>query len=89
MAAFEGEGVTESCLNRGFSKALAFGVSLLSTALGISLGIGLKLGFLNHLVMSAVVGTSLPLVMMILYPPLERARRLARYRKLEGHLIKP
>ena len=89
MAAFEGEGVTESCLNRGFSKALAFGVSLLSTALGISLGIGLKLGFLNHLVISAVVGTSLPLVMMILYPPLERARRLARYRKLERHLIKP
>ena len=89
MAAFEGEGVAESCLNRGFSKALAFGVSLLSAALGISLGMGLKLGFANQLVMSAVIGTSLPLATMIIYPPLEQARRIARYRKLEGHLIKP
>jgi hypothetical protein len=89
MAAFEGEGVAESCVNRGFSKTLAFGVSLLSAALGISLGIGLKLGFLNQLVMSAVLGTSLPLLTMILYPPLERTRRIAKYRKLEGHLIKP
>jgi serine/threonine protein kinase len=89
MAAFEGEGVAESCLNRGFSKGLAFGVSLLSAALGVSLGIGLKLGFLNQLVMSAVIGTSLPLVLMIIYPPLERAKRLSQYRKLEGKLIKP
>jgi serine/threonine protein kinase len=89
MAAFEGEGVAASCLNRGFSKTLAFGVSLLSAALGISLGIGLKLGFFNQLVMSALIGTSFPLATMILYPPLERARRIARYRKLEGNLIKP
>ncbi len=89
MAAFEGEGVAESCLDRGFSKWLAFGVSLLSAALGISLGIGLKLGFLNQLVMSAIIGTSLPLLLMICYPPFERARRLAKYRKLEGNLIKP
>lgn len=89
MAAFEGEGVAESCLNRGFSKKLAFGVSLLSAALGVSLGIGLKLGFLHHLVMPAVIGTSLPLGMMILYPPLERVRRLSKYRKLEQNLIKP
>lgn len=89
MAAFEGEGVAESCLNRGFSKTLAFGVSLLSAALGISLGIGLKWGFGNQLVMSALIGTSLPLTMMIFYPPLERARRIAKYRKFEEHLIKP
>lgn len=89
MAAFEGEGVAQSCLQRGFSRTLAIGVSLLSTALGISLGLGLKLGFANRLVMSALVGTSLPLANMILYPPLERAKRIANYRKLEGHLIKP
>jgi len=89
MAAFEGEGVTEVCLNRGFSKILAFGVSLLSAALGISLGIGLKLGFFNRPVISAVLATSFPLLTMILYPPLERVRRIARYRKLEGNLIKP
>ena len=90
MAAFEGEGVAASCLNRGFSKTLACGVSILSGALGISLGIGFKLGFFNNLpVMSAVLGTSFPLAAMLLYPPLERARRIANYRKLEGHLIKP
>jgi serine/threonine protein kinase len=89
MAAFEGEGVAQSCLNRGFSKTLAIGVALLSAALGISLGIGLKLGFINSLVMPAVLATSVPLAAMILYPPLERARRLTHYRKLEGHLIKP
>ena len=89
MAAFEGEGVAQSCLNRGFSKTLAVGVALLSAALGISLGIGLKLGFTNNLVMPAVLGTSVPLAAMIFYPPLERARRITHYRKLEGHLIKP
>lgn len=51
---------------------------------------GLKLGFFNNLpVMSATLGISFPLATLILYPPLERARRLANYRKLEGHLIKP
>lgn len=89
MAAFEGEGVAQSCVNRGFSKTLAVGVALLSAALGISLGIGLKLGFINNLVMPAVLGTSAPLAAMILYPPLERAKRITHYRKLEGHLIKP
>lgn len=89
MAAFESEGVAQSCLQRGFSKTLAVGVSLLSTALGIGLGLGLKVGFVNQLVMTAIVGTSLPLATLLVYPPLERARRLARYRKLEAHLIKP
>jgi hypothetical protein len=89
MAAFEGEGVAQSCMNRGFSRTLAFGVSLLSAALGISLGMGLKLGFLNRVIVCAILATSFPLVTMVLYPPLERARRIANYRKLEAHLIKP
>jgi serine/threonine protein kinase len=70
-------------------KRSPFGVSLLSTALGISLGLGFKLGFVHQLVTSAIVGTSVPLATMILYPSLERAKRIANYRKLEGHLIKP
>lgn len=89
MAAFESEGVAQSCLQRGFSKTLAVGISLLSTALGIGLGLGLKLGFVNQLVMTALLGTSLPLVTLLIYPPVERARRIAKYRKFEGHLIKP
>ena len=89
MTAFEGEGVAESCLQRGFSKALAFGISFLAAALGISLGIGLKLGFVNGMVMSAILGTSFPLATLILYPICDRARQIAKYRQLEGHLIKP
>lgn len=89
MAAFEGESITQNCLQRGFSKTLAFWVSLLSAALGISLGIGWKLGFFNALVIFGFWGSSLPLATILLYPPLERARRIAKYRKLEGHLIKP
>ncbi|HAG83700.1 MAG TPA: serine/threonine protein kinase [Cyanobacteria bacterium UBA12227] len=89
MTAFEGEGVAESCVERGFSKTLAFGVSFLSAALGISLGIGLKLGFVNGMVMSAILGTSFPLATMIVYPVCDRARRIAKYRKLEQNLIKP
>lgn len=89
MAAFESEGVAQTCLQRGFSKTLAVGVSLLCTALGISLGLGFKLGFVNQMVMSAILGTSVPLATLLLYPPLERAKRIASYRKLEGHLIKP
>lgn len=89
MAAFEGEGVAQSCLNRGFSRFLAFGVSLLCAGLGISLGIGSKLGFSHPWITYAILGTSVPLALMIIYPPIERARRIASYRKLEGHLIKP
>ncbi len=89
MAAFEGEGVAQSCLQRGFSRTLAIGVSLLSAALGISLGLGFKVGFVNQLVITGILGTTFPLATLMLYPPIERARRIANYRKLEGHLIKP
>ncbi|MGB7440925.1 MAG: serine/threonine-protein kinase [Coleofasciculaceae cyanobacterium] len=88
MAAFEGEGVVQSCLQRGFGKTLSICVSLLSAALGISLGFGLKLGFINGLIMSAMLATGLPLLTVMLYPPLERTRRIANYRKLEEKLIK-
>lgn len=88
MTAFEGEGVVQSCLQRGFGKTLSVGVSLLSAALGISLGFGLKLGFINGLVLSAVFATGLPLLTVMLYPPLKQARLIANYRKLEGNLIK-
>lgn len=89
MAAFEGEGVAQACVQRGFSQGLAFGVSVLSAALGISLGIALKLGVVNGMVLGAILGTGFPLATLILYPPLDRAKRIARYRKFEQNLIKP
>lgn len=89
IAAFEAEGVAESCSQRGFSTSLAVGISLLTTALGISLGLWFKLGLLNPLLISTVLATGVPLAAMIFYPPLERKRLIANYRKLEQHLIKP
>ncbi|MBW4649453.1 MAG: serine/threonine protein kinase [Kastovskya adunca ATA6-11-RM4] len=89
MAVFEGENITKSCLDRGFSKRLALGVSLLAAGLGISLGVGFKLGFSHPAVTAAVLGTSFPLTLMILYPPLARAKRISNYRRSQDHLIKP
>jgi hypothetical protein len=76
------------CLKRGFSTSLAVGVSLLATALGMSLGIGLQIGLLNPFVMLAVLAVGLPLGTMLFYPPFERARLISNYRKFEQHLIK-
>lgn len=93
-----GAGVVSLCMagilvkihrKRGFSAIFASGISLLTTALGISLGVGFKFGFLNPLVVLAVAGTSLPLAIMMLYPPLRKGRLIARYRKSEDQLIKP
>jgi len=88
MVTFDAEGVASNCLKRGFSPILAVGLSVLATALGISLGIGLEVGMLNRWVIGAILVTSLPLSAIVLYPPLERARLIANYRKSEQFLIK-
>lgn len=88
MVTFDAEGVANNCLKRGFSPILAVGLSVLATALGISLGIGLEVGMLNRWVIGAILVTSLPLSAIVLYPPLERARLIANYRKSEQFLIK-
>ena len=89
MAGFKAESVAERSLKRGFSALLAVGISILATALGIGLGIGCQLGFFNPVVIFGVSATVIPLGVMILYPPLERARLIARYRKSMQYLIKP
>ncbi len=78
--------ILETHRQRGFSLSFAVGFSLATTASGISLGIGFKLGLLNPLVMLAVAGTSLPLAAMMIYPTLRRARLVAKYRKSEQQL---
>lgn len=72
-----------------FGTVLAIVMPLLTAALGISLGMGFKLGFLNLFVICAVLVTGLPLAWMIIYLPKERSRIIAKYRQLEPHLIKP
>lgn len=89
LATFRAEGVVENCLTRGFSSSVAIGITALATILGMSMGIGLQVGLLNSFVILAVLLSGLPLTAMIFYPPLERLRLIAKYRKSEHHLIKP
>jgi serine/threonine protein kinase len=74
---------------KGFSQKATITILMLTIGLGSSLGVWLKLGALNLPVLAAVLGTSLPLAGMLLYPPLQRSRLIARYRQSEQHLIKP
>jgi len=74
-------------LQTEFGTILAVVILLLTSALGISLGLGFKLGFL--FVIYAVLATGLPLAWMMIYMPKQRSRLIARYRKSEQQLIKP
>lgn len=74
-------------LQTEFGTILAVAILLLTSALGISLGLGFKLGFL--FVIYAVLATGLPLAWMMIYMPKERSRLIAQYRKSEQQLIKP
>ncbi len=61
----------------------------LTVGLGTSLGIGCIVGLLNPFILLALAGTGLPLATMLLYPPLQRRRFIAKYRQSEQRLIKP
>jgi serine/threonine protein kinase len=74
---------------QGFSKVASIAILILTTALGISLGVCLKLGASNLTALAAVLGTGLPFAGMMLYPPLKRRQLIAQYRKSEQHLIQP
>lgn len=81
--------IVEIVANKGFSRKFAVSISLLLAGLGTSLGIGCRLGFLNPFLLAATLGTALSLVAMILYPPFQRSRLIAKYRFSEQNLIKP
>jgi hypothetical protein len=66
---------------------LALAMLLLTTAVGISLGLGFKLGF--FLVIYGVLMTGLPLSWMMSYGTKERSRLIAQYHKSKQFLIKP
>ncbi len=75
--------------NKGFSRKAVVATLLLSVGLGISSSLSLTLGIWNPLVLTSVLGTGLPLVGMVFYPPIKRSRLIAKYRRSEQHLIKP
>ena len=61
---------------------------LLILGLGISVGTGIIIGF-NSFILLALTGTSLPALFMLVYPPLQRRKLIAKYRQSEESLIKP
>ncbi|NES18565.1 MAG: serine/threonine protein kinase [Symploca sp. SIO3E6] len=79
----------EKLMARGWDEGFTIWLSLLSAAVGSTLGIGLVAGFLNSLVIGAVVGTGLPWVAMMIHLNLRRTRLIAEYRRSERYLIKP
>lgn len=81
--------VVEINRQKGFNQFLSLVVTLLCLGLGISLGLGTKLGWSNLWVLGAIASTTTPLLGIFLYSPLERRYRLDRYRQSEHHLISP
>ncbi|MFN5240308.1 MAG: protein kinase domain-containing protein [Aphanizomenon sp.] len=61
---------------------------LSSIGLGISVGTGIIIGF-NSFILLALTGTGLTTLFMLLYPPLQRRKLIAKYRQSEESLIKP
>ena len=68
-------------------------LSLLSAGLGSSFGIIYGIisivGFLNPYILFSLIGTGLPLSVMLLFPPIKRRKLIAKYRHSEESLIKP
>ncbi|WP_414550592.1 serine/threonine protein kinase [Anabaena sp. CCY 0017] len=70
-------------------KSIVRRLLLLTAGLGISFGIGCIVGLFNPYILLVLAGMGLPLATMLLYPPLQRRRLIAQYRKSEERLIKP
>jgi len=81
--------VVKTHRQRGFSLKYALGISFLTTALGITLGMGFQVGVLNPLIILALTGTTLPWAAMIMAPPLRQAKLIAKYRQSEQQRIEP
>ncbi|MFH7028394.1 MAG: serine/threonine protein kinase [Heteroscytonema crispum UTEX LB 1556] len=81
--------VSKNVVERGFNKGFAILILLLTAGLGITTGIGLKVGLLHQLVISVMALTGVPLASMLIYLPLNRRRLIGKYRDSEQHLIKP
>jgi len=81
-------------LNRDFWREITLDrfvltLSALSTVLGIALGMGFVVGFINVYTLLTLGGSGLPLAAMLLYPSLKHRWLIARYRKSEQNLIQP
>ncbi|MDH6104788.1 serine/threonine protein kinase [Anabaenopsis tanganyikae CS-531] len=79
-------------IGAGIAAVIEFGgkkLGLFTAGLGISSGIAVAVGTLHPYILLALLATGLPFVTMLLYPPIQRRRLIAQYRRSEEHLIAP
>ncbi|MBD2004893.1 MULTISPECIES: serine/threonine-protein kinase [Cyanophyceae] len=83
--------VIKNYKERGSTEKIAVSSALLITGLGMSLGTGFSVGFLNFFLFSSLLGTSLSLVAIMYYPYQQREKLMAEYRHSARNrrLIKP
>lgn len=83
--------VIKNYKERGFREKIAVASSLLITGLGMSLGTGFSVGFLNFFLILSLLGTSFSLAAMMFYPHQQREKLIAEYRHAAQtrRLIKP
>lgn len=79
----------EHFVQRKVNQEAAIVVSVLTTAFGTSLGLGCTLGFASITIICAVVGTGLPLGLLLLYGLMHQVKVSNRQRRSQQHLIRP
>lgn len=79
----------EKLFKQRFPAGFTMMISLMTSAWGLSIGVGLIVGFLNPLVVLAALSTGVPLLGMVVQLPLKRVKFVTDFRKAERHLIKP
>ncbi|NJM88930.1 MAG: hypothetical protein HC847_18995 [Hydrococcus sp. RU_2_2] len=72
-----------------FERVRAILLPILTILMGISIGFCIQLGFSNIWAIAGIFSSSLPLVSILLYPPINRRRLIRQYRDKEQHLIEP
>ncbi len=75
--------------NNDFEKTRAIILPSLTVLTGASIGFSALFGLSNPWVVAALVGSSVPLVSLLLYPPINRRRLIRKYREGEQDLIEP
>ncbi|MGK7886036.1 MAG: hypothetical protein AB4057_15615 [Crocosphaera sp.] len=75
--------------NNDFEQTRAIILPSLTVLTGASIGFSALFGLSNPWVVASLVGSSVPLVGLLLYPPINRRRLIRKYREGEQDLIEP
>jgi hypothetical protein len=73
----------------GFDDTLSISLPLLTVMLGVDLGAWLRASEFHIFFIISTIAIALPLTVLLIYPPLQRARQIAKYRQSEQHLNDP